>query len=39
VLFETEYLPPGHPLTWDIDLDLDALKAKHQRGASAPDRD
>jgi len=32
VLFETEYLPPGHPLTWDIDLDLDALKAKHTLG-------
>jgi acetophenone carboxylase len=30
VLLETEYLPPGHPLTWDIELDLDALVGKHQ---------
>lgn len=29
VLLETEYLPPGHPLSWDIDLDLDALAQKH----------
>jgi hypothetical protein len=21
-----EYLPPGHPLTHDIELDIDALK-------------
>ncbi len=27
-LVETEYLPPGHPLTHDIELDVDALKAK-----------
>ena len=27
-LIETEYLPPGHPLTYDIELDVDALKAK-----------
>lgn len=26
VLMETEYLPPGHPITHDIDLDIDALK-------------
>ncbi len=25
---ETEYLPPGHPLTQDIALDLDAVKAR-----------
>lgn len=24
-LVEVEYLPPGHPLTHDLDLDLDAL--------------
>ena len=30
VMVENEYLPPGHPLTWDIDLDLDALKRKYQ---------
>jgi acetone carboxylase gamma subunit len=27
-LLEVEYLPPGHPLTHDIEIDLDALKAK-----------
>ena len=27
-LIETEYLPPGHPLTHDIELDIDALKVK-----------
>jgi acetophenone carboxylase len=27
-LIEVEYLPPGHPLTYDIELDLDALKEK-----------
>jgi len=25
---ETEYLPPGHPLTWDIEIDLDRLKQR-----------
>lgn len=25
---ETEYLPPGHPVTVDIELDLDSLKAR-----------
>ncbi|TAK33945.1 MAG: acetophenone carboxylase [Chloroflexota bacterium] len=29
VMVENEYLPPGHPLTRDIELDIDALKAKH----------
>lgn len=28
-VLENEYLPPGHPLTHDIELDIDALKAKH----------
>lgn len=28
-LVETEYLPPGHPLTVDIELDIDALKEKY----------
>ena len=27
-LVEVEYLPPGHPLTHDIELDIDALKAR-----------
>ena len=26
---ENEYLPPGHPVTHDIELDIDALKARH----------
>ncbi len=25
---ETEYLPPGHPITHDIELDIDRLKAR-----------
>jgi acetone carboxylase gamma subunit len=29
VMVEVEYLPPGHPLTWDIQLDIDQLKKKH----------
>jgi acetone carboxylase, gamma subunit len=27
-LVEVEYLPPGHPLTHDIELDLDNLKTR-----------
>lgn len=27
-MIENEYLPPGHPLTYDIEIDLDTLKAK-----------
>lgn len=29
---ETEYLPPGHPITVDIELDLDKLKARLSSG-------
>jgi acetone carboxylase gamma subunit len=29
---ETEYLPPGHPLTHDIELDLDRLKERLRSG-------
>lgn len=29
---ETEYLPPGHPITHDIDVDIDSLKARLQKG-------
>ena len=29
VMVEVEYLPPGHPLTWDIQLDIDGLKKKN----------
>lgn len=28
VQVETEYLPPGHPLTHDIDLDIDSLRER-----------
>jgi acetone carboxylase gamma subunit len=28
---EAEYLPPGHPLTRDIELDIDALKERQVR--------
>jgi acetophenone carboxylase len=35
-LVETEYLPPGHPLTHDIELDIDAMKARVASEASAP---
>ena len=29
---ETEYLPPGHPLTRDIDIDVDAYAARVSHG-------
>ena len=29
---ETEYLPPGHPITWDIEIDLDSLKERLHTG-------
>jgi acetophenone carboxylase len=29
---ETEYLPPGHPITWDIEIDLDSLKKRLHAG-------
>jgi acetone carboxylase gamma subunit len=32
VQMETEYLPPGHPLTWDIEIDLDRLKERLKTG-------
>ncbi len=34
-LVETELLPEGYPPTHDIELDIDALKAKVARAASA----
>ena len=27
VLFDVEYLPPGHPITHDIEIDLDELRS------------
>jgi acetone carboxylase, gamma subunit len=32
VQLETEYLPPGHPITWDIEIDLDRLKQRLKTG-------
>lgn len=29
---EVEYLPPGHPVTHDIEVDLDTLKARLDNG-------
>lgn len=29
---ESEYLPPGHPLTRDIELDVDAIKQRLAEG-------
>ena len=29
---ETEYLPPGHPITHDIEIDLDRLKERVRSG-------
>ncbi len=31
VLVEVEYLPPGHPITHDIELDIDSLKARRMK--------
>jgi acetone carboxylase gamma subunit len=28
-MIENEYLPPGHPLTHDIELNIDQLKARY----------
>jgi acetophenone carboxylase len=29
---ETEYLPPGHPITYDIEIDVDRLKERLSNG-------
>ena len=29
-MIEVEYLPPGHPLTHDLEIDIDALKQADQ---------
>jgi acetone carboxylase gamma subunit len=29
-MIENEYLPPGLPLTHDLDLDIDSLKERHR---------
>ncbi|MCF8120665.1 MAG: acetone carboxylase subunit gamma [Deltaproteobacteria bacterium] len=28
-MIENEYLPPGHPITHDIELDIDELRRRH----------
>jgi acetone carboxylase gamma subunit len=35
-LIEAEYLPPGHPLTWDIQLDIDALRQRYGVAEAPP---
>ena len=32
VTIENEYLPPGHPVTHDIELDIDALRRRYGIG-------
>lgn len=32
VMVEVEALPPGHPITYDIELDIDKLKKKYGKG-------
>ena len=29
VMIENEYLPPGHPITHDIELDVDELRGRY----------
>jgi acetophenone carboxylase len=36
-MVENELLPPGYPPTHDIELDLDALKARHRAQADEPE--
>ena len=32
---ETEYLPPGHPITHDIEIDVERLKQRLGKGEFA----
>lgn len=32
IMVENEYLPPGHPITYDIELDVDSLKERFEKG-------
>jgi acetone carboxylase gamma subunit len=36
-LVEVEYLPPGHPITHDIELDLDWLRRRRAAAATTDD--
>jgi acetone carboxylase, gamma subunit len=29
-MVENEFLPPGHPITYDIELDIDSLKKRNR---------
>ena len=33
MMFDVEYLPPGHPITHDIELDIDKLKEGSAKNA------
>lgn len=33
-MIDNEFLPPGHPITHDIELDVDALKNEKERESS-----
>jgi acetone carboxylase gamma subunit len=35
VQVETEYLPPGHPITMDIEIDVDRLRERIEQGELA----
>lgn len=39
VQLETEYLPPGHPITHDIEIDVDSLKKKLDEGEYELDKE
>ena len=36
---ETEYLPPGHPITHDMEPDIDSLKARLAKATSPRDKE
>jgi acetone carboxylase gamma subunit len=36
-MIENEYLPPGLPLTNDLELDIDSLKKRHAKGKGTTD--
>src|SRR5690625_638417 len=36
---ETEYLPPGHPITHDTEIDIDALKRRISAGEARINED
>ncbi|HBA52996.1 MAG: acetophenone carboxylase [Syntrophorhabdus aromaticivorans] len=35
VMIENQYLPPGHPITHDIELDIEALKQRYGADSQA----